>query len=229
MALDSEPRLLVLHGARLKGFAEADAIALRVGVPADVAAAHLAEAEAAGWAKHRNGRRPGWMLTAEGRAEDEHLLAAELDGAGARPAITDAYERFLALNAELLATCTAWQTGPDAGGSALNDHTDGRHDREVIGRLRAVHGRVEPVADALAAVLSRFASYPRRLSHAWQQIQVGEHDWFTQPQIDSYHTIWFELHEDLLSTLGIPRGAEPASEALATSRQVRPMPAEVGR
>ncbi|MDQ1375434.1 MAG: hypothetical protein QOJ09_2772, partial [Actinomycetota bacterium] len=28
------------------------------------------------------------------------------------------------------------------------------------------------------------------------------------PLIDSYHTVWFELHEDLLSTLGIERGSE---------------------
>jgi hypothetical protein len=26
--------------------------------------------------------------------------------------------------------------------------------------------------------------------------------------IDSYHTVWFELHEDLLSTLGIERSKE---------------------
>ena len=26
--------------------------------------------------------------------------------------------------------------------------------------------------------------------------------------IDSYHTVWFELHEDLLATLGIERSSE---------------------
>jgi hypothetical protein len=25
--------------------------------------------------------------------------------------------------------------------------------------------------------------------------------------MDSYHTVWFELHEDLLATLGLERGA----------------------
>jgi hypothetical protein len=29
--------------------------------------------------------------------------------------------------------------------------------------------------------------------------------------IPSYHTIWFELHEDLLATLGIERGSEAVS------------------
>jgi hypothetical protein len=40
----------------------------------------------------------------------------------------------------------------------------------------------------------------------------GDRDWFTKPTIDSYHTVWFELHEDLLATLGIDRISERASE-----------------
>ena len=37
---------------------------------------------------------------------------------------------------------------------------------------------------------------------------AGDTDWFTKPMIPSYHTVWFELHEDLLATLGIERGSE---------------------
>jgi hypothetical protein len=36
----------------------------------------------------------------------------------------------------------------------------------------------------------------------------GQPEWFTKPVIDSYHTVWFELHEDLLCTLGIERASE---------------------
>ena len=35
-------------------------------------------------------------------------------------------------------------------------------------------------------------------------------EWFTRPMIDSYHTVWFELHENLLATLGIERAREQA-------------------
>ena len=38
----------------------------------------------------------------------------------------------------------------------------------------------------------------------------GDTDWFTKPMLPSYHTVWFEMHEDLLSTLGIERGSESA-------------------
>ena len=39
-------------------------------------------------------------------------------------------------------------------------------------------------------------------------MRAGERDWFAKPMIDSYHTVWFQLHEDLLNTLGIERSKE---------------------
>jgi hypothetical protein len=39
-------------------------------------------------------------------------------------------------------------------------------------------------------------------------VRAGEGDWFTSPLVDSYHTVWFELHEDLLATLGLERAEE---------------------
>jgi pyruvate,orthophosphate dikinase len=44
------------------------------------------------------------------------------------------------------------------------------------------------------------------------RVEAGERDWFTKPLIDSYHTVWFELHEDLLSTLGKERASEESKE-----------------
>jgi hypothetical protein len=49
------------------------------------------------------------------------------------------------------------------------------------------------------------------LAHALERTRAGDADWFTKPTIDSYHTVWFELHENLLATLGIERGTEPSS------------------
>ena len=43
-------------------------------------------------------------------------------------------------------------------------------------------------------------------------VEAGDHQWFTRPLIDSYHTVWFELHEDLLSTLGKERASEESKE-----------------
>jgi hypothetical protein len=35
---------------------------------------------------------------------------------------------------------------------------------------------------------------------------AGDRAAFTAPLVESYHTVWFELHQDLLLTLGRQRG-----------------------
>ena len=44
------------------------------------------------------------------------------------------------------------------------------------------------------------------------EVRRGHGEWFDKPLIDSYHTVWFELHEDLLATLGLERSTETGSE-----------------
>jgi hypothetical protein len=40
------------------------------------------------------------------------------------------------------------------------------------------------------------------------RVSEGERDWLTSPRVDSYHTVWMELHEELLAALGLERGSE---------------------
>ncbi len=198
-------RLEVLHGLRLKGFADLAPVAERAGLASERCAAELSAAEADGLALHREGRLSGWMLTPSGRSEVAKLLAAELDGSGARTSVEDAYQRFLAVNGEFLALCTDWQM---LDRQTLNDHSDAAYDAAVVARLGQVDDRVQPVCADLASALPRFGSYRDRLTSARTLVEQGDADWFTKPMIDSYHTVWFELHEDLLATLGIERSKE---------------------
>ena len=39
------------------------------------------------------------------------------------------------------------------------------------------------------------------------EVDRGERAWVAQPRIDSCHTVWMELHDDLLATLGLKRGS----------------------
>ena len=204
MPRTSDTRLLVLHGLRLKGFAEPDAVVALTGLAEDDVVKHLDSLLDEGLVVHRDGRLTGWQVTAAGRAEQERLLADELDDVGGRDAVQGAYRRFLSLNRELLEVCTAWQLRDDA----INDHSDAGYDEGVIDRLRALHTQVIPVLADLEATLARFAGYRVRLEAAMTKLSSGETDWFTKPLIDSYHTVWFQLHEDLLNTLGIERSQE---------------------
>lgn len=208
MSTPSDPRTLVMHGLRLKGFAEASAIGEAVGVSEADAKPVLDQLVLDGLATYREGKLSGFALTKAGREQHAELLAAELDAGGARPAVRDAYARFLQLNTDLLSICTAWQLRDIEGQSTINDHSDGVYDAGVIEQLAALHAKVEPICDDLGATLDRYAGYGPRLSLALHKVRTGGGDWFTKPMIPSYHTVWFEMHEDLLSTLGIERGSE---------------------
>ena len=166
---------------------------------------HLDELQVDELVLYRDGRLTGWALTAAGRAEHERLLAEELDAVGCREVVEGAYDCFLELNHDLLAVCTAWQMKDE---TTLNAHDDQEYDRGVVGQLGDVHARVEPVLTDLQSQLGRYRGYQPRFRNALDRVRNGDHDWFAKPMIDSYHTVWFQLHEDLLNTLGIERSKE---------------------
>ena len=200
----SDPGFLVLHALRLKGFADTPVVAALTRLDETDAAKQLEAASSEGQATRRDGRISGWALTAEGRARHAELIQEELSSSGTKAAIEDGYRRFLEHNNELLSVCTDWQLRD----GALNDHADAAYDEAIIKRLEQVDERIQPVTADLGNALERFGQYGSRFTLALTKVKNGERDWFAKPMIDSYHTIWFELHEDLLATLGIERSKE---------------------
>jgi DNA-binding MarR family transcriptional regulator len=205
----SEAGFLVLHGLRLKGFAGAPVLAELAGInPTDVDN-HLDKLQADGLVQYRDGRVTGWSLTPSGRAVHADRCREEVATSGARELVDLAYRRFLDVNEPFLVACTDWQLRAGADGvQAINDHTDAAHDRAVIGRLRDIHGAVLPICADLSRVMERFEPYAARLQLAIDRVEAGQQEWFTGALIESYHTVWFELHEDMLVTLGIARDSE---------------------
>jgi len=205
MSGESSARLRVLHGLRLKGFCEVPGLAALIGLSEADVTEQLGQLQSEELVVHRDGRLTGWALTPAGRAAQEAELKDELDTCGARDDVLGAYKRFLDLNIDLLTICTAWQMKDE---TTLNDHADAAYDAGVIDQLRALHGKLEPILDDLEATLARFHGYRPRFDDALAKIGAGDIDWFAKPLIDSYHTVWFQLHEDLLTTLGIERSQE---------------------
>ena len=64
-----------------------------------------------------------------------------------------------------------------------------------------------PIIDKAATQLPRLIAYSSKLSAALDKIKAGETTWLTRPLIDSYHTVWFELHEELIGAAGLTREA----------------------
>jgi hypothetical protein len=195
---------LVLHALRCVGGAGLARVVAATGLDRDAAESELIDLAMAGLVTHDAGEFGGWSLTAAGRAADADRSAAELAAAGVRTAITAAYDRFLVLNPELLDICTAWQTRRIDGVVVANRHDDPAHDARVLDRLADLAGRADALCTDLAVALPRFGRYRVRLADALALARSGRTEYVTD-DLEAYHTIWFQLHEDLLATLGIPR------------------------
>src|SRR5947207_2265172 len=194
----------VLQAIRLKGRPTQAQIAAAVGVDDAGLRRILRTSLEAGRCAETNGR---YRLTPAGRDRLAELIAQEragLDGA----ALAAAYERFIDHNAAVKRIVTGWQL---VDGATANDHTDAGYDAKVIGRLAEAHDGFRPLLARIVQIAPRCAPYPRRLAGALAKVQAGEHAWLAGPLIDSYHTVWFELHEDLLSLTGLARADEAAA------------------
>lgn len=208
--MDEVSEVTVLHALRLAGVAETEPLSRRIGTRGEVLLPVLHSFRGAGFVRRHEGSLPGWSLTAAGRRRGEQLLAAELRRSGKRHRVEAAYGEFLDLNRGVLTACTDWQVRVDSDPMVLNDHTDREYDEEVLERLESLHARALGMLRSLVADVQRFVGYGPRLSNALATARRGEVDWVTKPVIDSYHTVWFELHEDLLATLGRRRSDESA-------------------
>jgi DNA-binding MarR family transcriptional regulator len=142
-------------------------------------------------------------ISAEGRARLDQLLAEERNGIDAAT-IAAAYDEFRAVNAEFKALVSSWQLK----GGQPNTHEDSEYDAAVLARLDAVHERVLPILDSMSTSLPRLRAYADKLVAALARIKEGDVAWLTRPIIDSYHTVWFELHEELILAAGLTREAE---------------------
>ncbi len=207
----SAPDDLVLHGPRVLGLATTDRIAARFGLDRDDVEDLLLDFGGRGWVRSAAfGGSSGWFLTEAGRIEDERRLAAELDLTGARPVVTEAHARFGPLNARFGRVCTDWQLRPTRTDPlAANDHADWRWDERVLRALTTLGHDLAALTDPLGRCLERLDGYAARYAAALARVDHGERRWVDSPEVDSCHTVWIQLHEDLLATLGLERGAEP--------------------
>ncbi len=199
--------LLALHGLAVKKAGSPAAVAAVLGADESEIESALEAAVAAGRAA---GAKGTFMVAPAGREWLDERYPEVYAEFRADPAATEAYERFEKINRELLALFTDWQMMPAAGGERVpNDHSDADYDHGVIDRLGAQHERAEKVLDRFAALDPRLGIYKTRLDEAYDKVLAGEIDWVSGARIDSYHTVWFELHEDLLRMLGREREEAP--------------------
>jgi len=188
----SDDAWTLLHDLRLRGFRPTQ------GGPAED------ELVGAGFAVAR-----GSNLGLAPAGRDAHAAWARLaPGSEEEELARTTYERFLVLNVEFLRICTDWQLKP---GNQPNDHTDAAYDFQLLERLDRLDERAGRLLEGLGKVVGRFAGYRARLTEALDKIG-DDRAWLASPRCDSYHTVWMQLHEDLLSAVGANRADEAQPE-----------------
>ena len=190
---------LVMHAVAIKKHGATAHIAAVSGLPQTQTAAELARAVVSGRIAEAGGK---FLLTPAGQM----ILMGEYSRFYAdlrsNQAFCAAYERFELINRDLKQIITDWQTIEVGGQRIANDHSNREHDARVIDRLGALHERFEPAVKLLVGAVPRLRHYEQGLVHALERAEAGAIAWVSEVQIDSYHTVWFELHEELLRLMG---------------------------
>jgi hypothetical protein len=193
---------LVMHCIAVKKHTDARAIAEFTGLPDGTVAGLLADGVRGGRVVEAQGK---YLLAPLARVALDGQYAAQCAPLRASADFMSAYESFERINVTLKALITDWQTIETGGARVTNDHSDREYDLRIVDRLGELHERAEAVLARLSREVPRFAYYARALQVALERAEDGAVEWISDARLQSYHTTWFELHEDLLRLAGRQR------------------------
>ena len=189
----------------LKGMTNAEGLVEALGAHTEPIATAISELEERGLVESAPAGRV--RPTAAGKALIEDAYQSERSVARLCNEVLD--RRFHEPNMALKEVVTAWQVRTVDGETTPNDHRDAGYDAEVLRRLRDdVHTAIGPILADVSAELPRLARYQARLASALDRLAEQDHRYVAHPLLDSYHTVWFELHEELIRLAGRNRRAE---------------------
>ena len=196
-----------IRSLAIKGFAKPDMLALALLTTKDEAEALIERLVEDGLAESAVG---SFRLTAAGKERGAELIDADGAAWGAARSLA-ALDAFIALDRRMKDVVTAWQTREVDGAQGFNDHTDAAYDAEVLAGLATLHADADAWLAPLISDLPRLASYRARLGSAITAVTGGDGRYVASPRVDSYHSVWFELHEDLIRLTGRTRAEEVAT------------------
>ncbi|MGQ0679032.1 MAG: PEP/pyruvate-binding domain-containing protein [Actinomycetota bacterium] len=186
----------VVRTVVLRGRATVDGIAAALGAAAGTVVESADRLRVQGMLVAAAG---GWEASAAGREMVEREVAGLVRAHA--PAFVALLHEFTAPDHALKELVTEWQldrTSADTG--------------TLVARLRReVHPRAIRIIAQAARLVPRLYRYAQRLDEALVRLQSGDASFFAHPGVDSYHTIWFELHEELITIAGRTRAAETAA------------------
>jgi hypothetical protein len=193
---------LALHGLAIKKHGDAADVAAVTGLDPARVQAFLDEAVGTGRVVKAGSK---YMLTPIAQVALKTGYSRDFAAARGDEGMGRAYDDFERINEQVKQLITDWQTLTVGGSKVPNDHSNSDYDDKIIDKLGALHERAEPMLDRLARPLPRLGVYKRLLQSALEKAEDGDIAWVSDARCMSYHTVWFELHEDLIRILGRQR------------------------
>jgi pyruvate,phosphate dikinase len=197
----------VLRGLIIKGLVPPEGLAIALSSSAEEVKPFVDALVAEGLAETSAG---AFRLTGEGKLRALDVFAADRERAGGEAACVAALDQFIVLDARMKDLVTAWQIR-DAANQVFNDHSDAAYDASVLEKLGSLHVDAVELLNKLGTSLWRMACYRDRLERALTCARGGDQRFVASVRVDSYHSIWFELHEDLIRLSGRRRSDEAAA------------------
>jgi len=141
-------------------------------------------------------------LTANGKLQAssafaEQRAAASVDEARAGLLLDEFHD----LDARMKQIVTDWQVRDAGGEQVLNDHSDATYDANLLEQLATLNADTAAWLAPMTAE-RQFAAYARRLDVALGAARAGDQRFMASPRVDSFHSVWFELHEHLIRLTG---------------------------
>ncbi|OZF57570.1 hypothetical protein CH293_02275 [Rhodococcus sp. 14-2470-1b] len=199
----SDAYTTTLHCLTLKQLSDVEGlVAILDQNPDDVKSA-LEQAVSDGNAMAARGK---FMITPAGRSTLDDTYPQWFADERASAEIASAMDLFESgVNKQVLALTTAWQEVEVAGERQPNDHSDTAYDAKIIDKLGAVLDKTSTVLAPLITTQPSVDRFLSRISDALTRAEDGELDYVSSVRIDSFHTVWFQMHEHILRITGRER------------------------
>lgn len=199
----SDPYLLTLHTLTLRQMADAEQLVAIIDQdPDDVKKALEAAVENQAVLSARG----AYMISPAGRAALDEAYPGWFTAERSSDEINAAMDSFEAgVNRQVLSLTTDWQTVEVDGDRQPNDHSDAEYDGRIIDRLAKVLDRTADVLAPLVAQQPSVARFLDRAAAALTRAESGETDYVSGVRVDSFHTVWFQMHEHILRITGRER------------------------
>ena len=145
-----------------------------------------------------------WQIEKAGEEEAKRYREKMLEESGRKDEVLEYCRKFEELNARFKELVTRWQMKEEDGTMVPNDHSDPEYDMAILEQLNVIHSETKKLLEKLSEILPIYKRYIPRFEKALKLLMDGNIEYMDLDR-QSYHNIWFELHESLLKLSGMKR------------------------